>query len=68
MGEGYRIDQTETPWDMPHETFWDKNLGATVRRAQWVIDNKPEIPVEDVVAKLVLTPEESEQLLISKEN
>lgn len=55
---GYRIDQQETPWDMPHEIYWDKTPGSTIRRAQWTMNNCPDLPFSEVQTRLGVQPDE----------
>lgn len=57
----YRPDG-ETPWDMPQEIFWDKQPGATVRRAQWVLDTQPDVDIDEIRSALGMQDEEVDQL------
>lgn len=55
-------DNAKTPWGMPHDIFWGIVPVASVKRAQWVVDNRPWIPIEEVSRVFVLQPQEIEQL------
>ncbi len=58
----YRIDQRSTPWDMPHEIFWAIQEGAAVDRAQWVLDNRPDVGFDELKAKFALHDDVISQL------
>ena len=47
------------------EIFWDITQGATLGRGQWVIDNCPEVSVEDAALHVGLQPEQITSLDLS---
>lgn len=55
----------ETPYDIPQEVFWDKTKDANIRRGQWVVDNCPDVTVDEIQFGLVMQPNEVDQLDLS---
>jgi hypothetical protein len=47
----------ESPWHMPEEIFADTNSGAELRRVQWVLDNQPDVSLEEII--LVMSPRDA---------
>lgn len=58
----FRVDSDETPFNMPKDIFWDINEGAQVARAQWVIDNRPDIPLDYLSYRFCLQEKDLAQL------
>lgn len=39
----------EAPFNVPGEIFWDITEGAELRRAEWILDARNEVPVEEAL-------------------
>lgn len=57
----YRQDNGKTAWSIPPDIFWNKEIGASNRRLQWVVDNHPSIPVERVAKTMAMEPSGSQR-------
>lgn len=50
----YRIDNGLTPWGIPYDIYWDVRPLASVRRALWVMQNVPDVDINDVIRVMAL--------------
>jgi hypothetical protein len=63
-GEDFPTDGDTTPYGMPEDIYRKiQPIGASVERAQWVLDNRPDVALSELAHDMALQPEEIEQLV-----